>query len=51
MGGSGIFEGVTPDYEYWGADIEVLRHYLETYLGGVIDSEYEEPQGRIVFNR
>lgn len=51
MGGSGIFKSVTPDYEYWGADIEVLRHYLETYLGGVIDSEYEEPQGRIVFNR
>ena len=35
---------------YWGADIEVLRHYLESVLGGNIGSEYTQPQGRIIYN-
>ena len=47
QGGSGILSCVTPDAEYYGADIEVLRHYLETNLGGVIGAEYSQPQGRI----
>lgn len=46
-GGSGILSCVTPDSEYYGADIEILRHYLETNLGGIIGSEYSKPQGRI----
>ena len=49
LGGSGIFSCVTPDAEYYGADIEILRHYLETNLGGVIGAEYSKPQGRISF--
>ena len=49
QGGSGILSCVKPDYIYWGADIEVLRHYLEYDLGGVIGSEYSEPQSRIIF--
>lgn len=49
QGGSGILSCVTPDAEYYGADIEVLRHYLETNLGGVIGAEYSQPQGRITF--
>ena len=49
--GTGIFKNVVPDYNYWGADIEILRHYIEMYLGGTIGSEYGEPQGRIVYNK
>ena len=49
LGGSGIFSCVTPDFKYYGADIEILRHYLETNLGGVIGAEYSNPQGRISF--
>lgn len=49
QGGSGILSCVTPDAEYYGADIEVLRHYLETNLGGVIGAEYSKPHGRISF--
>ena len=50
LGGSGILSCVTPDFKYYGADIEILRHYLETDLGGVIGAEYSKPQGRINFN-
>lgn len=46
-GGSEILRCVKPDHIYWGADIEVLRHYLETDLGKIVGSEYSEPQGRI----
>ena len=49
QGGSGILSCVTPDAEYYGADIEILRHYLETNLGGVIGAKYSQPQGRISF--
>ena len=49
QGGSGILSCVKPDSIYWGADIEVLRHYLEYDLGGVIGSEYSVPQNRIIF--
>lgn len=49
QGGSGIFSHVTPNYTYWGADIEVLRHYLETTLGGSVSIAYDQPQGRIIF--
>ena len=48
QGGSGIFNMVKPDAEYWGADIEVLRHYLEYDLGGVIGNEYSGTQDRII---
>lgn len=47
LGGSGIFKGVEPDPTYWGAEIEILRSYLENNLGGTIGSEYSKPQGRI----
>ena len=51
LGGSGIFKGVEPDPTYWGADVEILRSYLEKNLGGTIGSEYSEPQGRIIFQK
>ena len=47
-GGSGVFKHVVPISTYWGADIEILRHYLETHLGGSVGREDSEPQGRIV---
>ena len=40
---------VKPISTYWGADIEILRHYLEDSLGGYVGVEYSEPQGRIIF--
>lgn len=49
LGGSGIFNGVEPDPTYWGAEIEILRSYIENNLNGTIGSEYSEPQGRIIF--
>lgn len=49
QGGSGILSSVKPDYNYWGADIEVLRQYLEYDLGKTIGSEYSKPQGRIIY--
>jgi len=49
QGGSGILSCVKPDSIYWGADIEVLHHYLEYDLNKVIGSEYSVPQGRIIF--
>ena len=49
LGGSGIFKDVKPNPAYWGADIEILRSYLEDNLGGRIDAEYSEPQGRIIY--
>ena len=49
QGGGGILSCVKPDSIYWGADIEVLRHYLESVLGGNIGSEYTQPQGRIIY--
>lgn len=49
LGGSGIFKGVEPDPTYWGAEIEILRSYLENNLGGTIGSEYSKPQDRIIF--
>ncbi len=49
QGGSGIFNQVKPISTYWGADIEILRHYLEYSLGGCVGVEYSEPQGRIMF--
>lgn len=48
QGGSAIFNSVKPISTYWGADIEILRHYLESTLGGNIGHEYAEPQGRII---
>ena len=48
-GGSAIFNQVKPDATYWGADIEILRHYLESTLGGNIGNEYGKSQGRINF--
>ena len=32
QGCSGIFNQVKPNSTYWGADIEILRHYLESNL-------------------
>lgn len=49
LGGSGIFKGVEPDPTYWGAEIEILRSYIENNLNGTIGSEYSKPQGRIIF--
>ena len=49
LGGSGIFKDVEPDPTYWGADIEILRSFLENNLGGTIGSEYSKLQGRIIF--
>ena len=49
LGGSGIFKGVEAHPTYWGADIEILRSYLENNLGGTIGSEYSSPQGRIIY--
>ena len=49
QGGSGILSSATPDSEYYGADVEILRHYFETTLGGTVGSEYSQPQGRITF--
>lgn len=49
LGGSGIFKGVEPHSTYWGADIEILRSYLESNLEGIIGDEYSQPQGRIIF--
>lgn len=49
LGGSGIFKSVEPDPTYWGAEIEILRSYIENNLNGTIGSEYSEPQGRIIF--
>ena len=46
-GGSGIMQGVEPDNTYRGADIEVLRYYLEVNLNGNIGNGYKLPQGRI----
>ena len=40
---------VEPDPTYWGAEIEILRSYLENNLGGIIGSEYSKPQGRIIY--
>ncbi len=51
LGGSGIFKGVEPDPTYWGADVEILRSYLEKNLGGTIGAEYSKPQGRIIFQK
>ena len=48
-GGSGILASVKPEPTYWGADIEILRHYLESDLGKTIGSKYIEPQGRIIY--
>ena len=49
LGGSGIFKGVEAHSTYWGADIEILRSYLESDLNGTIGDEYSQPQGRIMF--
>lgn len=49
LGGSGIFKDVEPNPTYWGADIEILRSFLENNLGGTIGSEYSQPKGRIIF--
>ena len=49
LGGSGIFKGVEPHSTYYGADIEILRSYLENNLGGTIGAEYSKPQDRIIF--
>ncbi len=49
QGGSGILSCVKHDSIYWGADIEVLHHYLEYDLNKVIGTEYSVPQGRIIF--
>ena len=49
QGGSGILSCVVPDYIYYGADIEILRHYLESDLGKTIGTEYSEPRGRIIY--
>lgn len=51
QGGSGILSCVKPDPAYWGADIEILRHYLESGLGKIVGPEYGEPQGRIIINQ
>lgn len=48
QGGSGIFNQVKPIDTYWGADIEILRHYLETTLAGNVGNEYGLPQNRII---
>jgi hypothetical protein len=48
-GGSGILGCVVPDGTYYGADIEVLHHYLEKVLSKRIGSEYSTPQGRIIY--
>lgn len=49
QGGSGILSCVTPDYTYYGSDIEILHHYLEYDLGQTIGLEYSSPQGRILY--
>lgn len=49
LGGSGIFKEVEPQSTYWGADIEILRSYLEKELNSNIGFEYSMPQGRIIF--
>ena len=49
LGGSGIFKDVEPDPTYWGAEIEILRSFLENNLGGTIGCEYSKPQGRIIY--
>lgn len=49
LGGSGIFKGIEPHSTYWGADIEILRSYLESNLDGIIGTEYSQPQGRIIY--
>ena len=49
LGGDGIFKDVEPDSTYWGADIEILRSYLETDLDGTVGAEYGKPQGRIIY--
>ena len=49
LGGDGIFKDVEPDSTYWGADIEILRSYLENNMGGTIGDEYSKPQGRIIY--
>ena len=51
LGGSGIFKDVEPDPTYWGADIEILRSYLENDMGGTIGAEYSKPQGRIIYTK
>ncbi len=51
LGGSGIFKDVEPDPTYWGADIEILRSYLENNMGGTIGAEYSKPQGRIIYTK
>lgn len=48
QGCSGIFKGIEPHSTYWGADIEILRKYLESDLEGIIGEEYSLPQGRII---
>lgn len=48
-GGDAIFDCVEPVIDNWGADIEVLHHYIESTLGGVVGAEYSEPQGRIIY--
>ena len=47
-GGDGIFDAVTPIEENCGAEIDILRHYIEIELDGIIGEEYREPQGRII---
>ena len=49
LGGSGIFKSVEPHSTYWGADIEILRSYIESNLNGTVGQEYDKPQGRILF--
>lgn len=49
LGGSGIFKEVEPQSTYWGADVEILRSYLEKELNSNIGFEYSIPQGRIIF--
>ena len=49
QGGSGILSCVVPDSNYYGTDIEILIHYLESDLGKTIGTQYSEPQGRIIY--
>ena len=48
-GVSGILRCVKRDCGLLGADIEIMRHYLESDIGKIIGLEYNELQGRIIY--
>lgn len=47
-GDGGIFRNATLLHDNLGQDVEILVRYLQQELGGVIDTRYAAPEGRII---